>query len=69
MNVRSEHRDAFVQLAQDGLARRREAADLRRVDANEQLQVLALLEVAAGLDEPVEHAVERVGRIVQLRVP
>ena len=54
---------------EDRLPRRREAADLGRVHADEQLQVGPRGEVLARLHQPLEHVREGVGRIVQLRVP
>ena len=68
-DVRREPRQPLAQLAEDRLTRRREAADLRRVHADQQLQIGPRREVLARLHEPLEHVRKRVGRVVQLRVP
>ena len=68
-DVRRQPRDVLAQLAEDRLTRRREAADLGGVHADQQLQIRPRREVPARLHQPVEHVRERVGRIVQLRVP
>jgi hypothetical protein len=39
------------------------------VHPNQQLEIRATREVLARLDQPLEHVRERVGRVMQLRVP
>ena len=62
-------RQPLAQLVEDRLARRRKPADLRRVHADEQLQIRPRGEVLARLHEPLEHVGKRIRRIVKLRVP
>src|SRR2546426_291149 len=66
---RRARRAMLVKLAQEGLWRRREAADLRRMDADEELQVGPAGEIPARLHEPVDHGWKRVRRVMQLGVP
>ncbi len=68
-NVFRKVRKNLLNLCYQGLSRRQRSSYLRRMHANQQLQLRTRNKIPDRLNYPLEHVRKGVGPVVQLRIP